>query len=48
MLIFNRLSDLSKQFYNLIPHTKTPVIDTEVLMKEKLSMLEVNKNFFLF
>jgi hypothetical protein len=36
-----RLVELSKKFYNLIPHTQTPTIDSDSMMKEKLSMLEV-------
>jgi len=35
-----KLSSLSQKFYSLIPHTKTPTIDSTAVMKEKLSMLE--------
>jgi len=35
-----KLNELSQQFYNIISHIKTPTIDSETIMKEKLSMLE--------
>jgi hypothetical protein len=37
----SRLSELSADFYRLIPHSTTPAINSDAIMKEKLLMLEV-------
>jgi len=36
----NRFTALSNQFYSIVPQTKTPLINTKEIMKEKVELLE--------
>jgi len=42
-----KLEELSKKFYTLIPHTKTITIETDSIIKEKISMLEALKDILI-